>query len=156
MKRGAKIRSSFIFCVHNSHESHFHTKMCVHFSGGKRKKGAKKQINLHNSKKIVSSDICLFVFPPSLSLPKQKFPRSYVRVLPDIRQWAFFCFPRRSSAADNRQPSSPTYIPLSAWPEGYLLSRYFIPPSKKNAKKFAYVQFLLYLCTAFCEKHIIQ
>ena len=35
--------------------------------------------------KSCTSDICLFV-SPSLSLPKQKFPRSYVRALPDIRQ----------------------------------------------------------------------
>ena len=43
-------------------------------------------------KKIVPSDICLFV-SPSLSLPKQKFPRSYVRALPDIRKSCAFLLP---------------------------------------------------------------
>ena len=58
--------------------------------------------HLHMSKKSSTFGHLPFGFPSLPPLSKQKFPRSYVRVLPDIR--------------------------------------------KRFTEKFAYVQFLLYLC----------
>ena len=36
------------------------------------------------------------------------------------------------------------------------LARYNIPPSKKIAEKFAYVKFLLYLCSRFVKTILLK